>query len=429
MATATAAVPTDLTTETRFRIFAYLGFLFLILNFGAPFGGLIRLPVTFLLKNRLHLAAQQTAVFNLIDGVPLYLAFAFGFARDTFNPFGRGDRGFLVLFGGVTAAAFIAFAFLPMSYGSLLVGMLLATAAYLFVRGAVYGLSADLAQQHLMTGRMSSLRTVLGAVAVLASFVAGGVLSQALESGGASQAARVVFLVGAAIMAAIALFGLLRPASVYDNLRRERPAGASRWTEVKRLGRHWPIYPALMIELLWQFGPGGETPLKYFMQNTLHASDAQVGLRDALFEAGFIPVYLLYGWICRRSRLRTVLFWSTLVAVPQYVPLAFVHSTSGALIAAVVMGLMGGVCSAAYIDLLIRSTPPGLQGTVMMLSTTIYYVDSRFGDVLGSWLYDRFHDFNVCVIAITLTYALIVPVLWLVPRRLTATADGQAAPA
>jgi hypothetical protein len=29
------------------------------------------------------------------------------------------------------------------------------------------------------------------------------------------------------------------------------------------------------------------------------------------------------------------------------------------------------------------------------------------------------------VIAITVTYALIVPVLWLVPRRLTATADGQ----
>ena len=62
----------------------------------------------------------------------------------------------------------------------------------------------------------------------------------------------------------------------------------------------------------------------------------------------------------------------------------------------------------------------------MMLSVTIYYLDSRFGDVLGSWLYDRFHDFNVCVIAITVTYALIVPVLWLVPRRLTATADGQA---
>jgi Major Facilitator Superfamily len=426
MATVTATVPTDLEASTRLRIFAYVGFLFLILNFGAPFGGLIRLPVTFLLKNKLHLTAQQSAIFNLIDGVPLYLAFAFGFARDTFSPFGRGDRGYLVLFGGMTAATFVAFALAPTSYGSLLAGMLLATAAYLFVRSAVFGLSADLAQQHLMTGRISALRTVISTAAGLAAFVVGGVLSQALEGGGAGQAARVIFLVGAAVMAVMAVFGLWRPASVYENLRPGRPAGASRWAEVKRLGRHWPIYPALAIELLWQFGPGGETPLKYFMQNTLHATDAEVGLRDALFEAGFIPVYLLYGWLCRRLRLRTILFWSTLVAVPQYVPLAFVHSTHGALVAAVLMGLMGGVCSAAFIDLLIRSSPPGLQGTVMMLSVTIYYLDSRFGDVLGSWLYDRFHDFNVCVIAITVTYALIVPVLWLVPRRLTATADGQA---
>lgn len=425
MATVTATVQTDLEASTRLRIFAYVGFLFLILSFGAPFGGLIRLPVTFLLKNKLHLTAQQSAIFNLIDGVPLYLAFAFGFARDTFSPFGRGDRGYLVLFGGITAATFVAFALVPTSYGSLLAGMLLSTAAYLFVRSAVSGLSADLAQQHLMTGRISALRTVISTAAALAAFVVGGVLSQALEGGGADQAARVIFLVGAVVMAVIAVFGLWRPASVYENLRPGRAAGASRWAEVKRLGRHWPIYPALAIELLWQFQPGGETPLKYFMQNTLHATDAGVGLRDALFEAGFIPVYLLYGWLCRRARLRTILFWSTLVAVPQYVPLVFVHSTHGALVAAVLMGLMGGVCSAAFIDLLIRSSPPGLQGTVMMLGVTIYYLDSRFGDVLGSWLYDRFHDFNVCVIAITITYALIVPVLWLVPRRLTATADGQ----
>ena len=97
---------------------------------------------------------------------------------------------------------------------------------------------------------------------------------------------------------------------------------------------------------------------------------------------------------------------------------------TGALVAAVPMGLLGGVASAAYIDLLIRSCPPGLQGTTLMLSWGLYYVASRFGDVLGTRVYDAFGGFSVCVGMITLVYALILPMIWLVPKELTSRADG-----
>ena len=93
--------------------------------------------------------------------------------------------------------------------------------------------------------------------------------------------------------------------------------------------------------------------------------------------------------------------------------------------AAAAAGLMGGMCTAAYTDLLIRSCPRGLQGTMIMASTAIYAIAVRGGDVLGSALYRRFNDFNVCVIAITITYASILLVLLVVPKRLTATADGE----
>jgi len=45
--------------------------------------------------------------------------------------------------------------------------------------------------------------------------------------------------------------------------------------------------------------------------------------------------------------------------------------------------------------------------------------------VLGTNLYDHYGGFSVCVIAITLVYALILPTLLLVPKELTATADGE----
>ena len=108
------------------------------------------------------------------------------------------------------------------------------------------------------------------------------------------------------------------------------------------------------------------------------------------------------------------------------VPLLFIHSVAGALIAAVPIGLMGGVATAAYLDLIIRSCPRGLQGTTLMLSAALYSVAARFGDVLGTNLYDHYGGFAVCVIAITVVYALILPTLVLVPRHLIGTPDGVA---
>ena len=52
-------------------------------------------------------------------------------------------------------------------------------------------------------------------------------------------------------------------------------------------------------------------------------------------------------------------------------------------------------------------------------------VSVRFGDVLGSALYGKYGNFTVCVIAITIAYALILPMRLLVPKQLIATADGQ----
>ena len=89
------------------------------------------------------------------------------------------------------------------------------------------------------------------------------------------------------------------------------------------------------------------------------------------------------------------------------------------------IGLMGGVATAAYLDLIIRSCPRGLQGTTLMMSGGLYFIASRFGDVLGTILYDHYGGFAVCVIAITVVYALILPTLLLVPKGLIAYADGE----
>jgi hypothetical protein len=212
---------------------------------------------------------------------------------------------------------------------------------------------------------------------------------------------------------------------VFDNLYLEPVAVARPLNDLKRLAGHRAIYPALLIWLLWNFAPGSTTPLQYYLQNTLHAADAQWGQWNAVFAASFIPTFMLFGFLCQRLPLKTLLVWGTIVAVPQMVPLLFINSVTGALIAAVPMGLMGGIASAAYLDLIIRSCPRGLEGTTLMMGSSVFVVISRFGDVLGTNLYDHYGGFAVCVIAITIVYALILPALLLVPKHLIATADGQ----
>jgi hypothetical protein len=425
-AAAVTAVPADLSASERRSIFLYLGILIVLLAFGGPSGGLIDIPISFLLKNRLHLTAHEVANFRLVAAIPLYLSFVFGFIRDTWNPLGMRDRGFMLLFGGISALLYVFFAFTPLTYVTLLAAVVLLTASFLFVASAQNGLTSTIGQQHAMTGRVSAAWNIFLSIPTFGALLIGGTLSGMLEDQNPDQAVRILFLVGGAIMVTVALYALWKPAAVFDNVRAEGGADAHPLQNLTRLARHWPIYPALLIWLLWNFAPGSTTPLQYHLQNTLHATDAQWGQWNAIFAASFIPTYIVYGLLCRRYPLKTLLLWGTVLAVPQMVPLLFIDTVTQALIAAVPIGLMGGLATGAYLDLIIRSCPRGLQGTTLMMSSSLYFVVVRFGDVLGTNLYDRYGGFSVCVIAITIVYALILPTLLLIPSHLITTADGQA---
>jgi Na+/melibiose symporter-like transporter len=421
--------PAELPGATRRRILFYLAGLFVLIGFANPSGGLIGLPISFFLKNKLHLAAHQVAFFSLCAHVPVYFAFAFGFARDTWNPFGKGDRGFLLLFGALGATAGLVFAFTPPTYGALLAAGLILHTSFLFAASALRGLASTIGQQHVMTGRVSAAASLFGTVPALTAAVLGGMLSEAMEGEKAAQGARTLFLVVATVMGCVAAYGLLKPASVFDNVRSERLPGARRLDDFRRLLRHRPIYPALLIFLLWEFLPGFGTPLQYYLQNTLHGTDAQSGQWYALYLAGYLPAFLLYGVLCRRFRLRTLLFWGTIAALPMMFPLLAISRMSIALLVAAPMGLSGGIAAPAILDLIIRSSPKGLQGTVLMAAAGLLGLDQQLGNMLGTALYDHFHDFTVCVIAMTVTTGLILPAMLLVPKPMMATADGQGAAA
>jgi hypothetical protein len=419
-----AAVPSDASPAfVRGRLLAYLGGLILLLSFGSPSGGLFDIPISFVLKNRLHLEVYQLANFRLLCAVPLCFSGVFGFVRDIFNPFGMGDRGFIILFGSISAGLYFFFAFTPVTWGMLLAAVVISTFFFLFVVSAQSGLTASIAQKHSMTGQVSAAWNIFSSLPTVATLLLGGFLSNWLEELSVDQAVRSLFLFGAAIMVAVTSYSIWKPPWIFDAVQSKSRADPI--ATLKRLFRHRPIYAPLLIWLLWNFAPGSLTPLQYHLQNTLKGEDADWGRWNAIVTASFIPTFYVFSILCARFPLKTLLWWGTVIAIPQMVPLLFIHSLTGALLAAVAIGLMGGLATAAYLDLIIRSSPPGLEGTTLMMAAGAYFIASRFGDVLGAYLYAYFGGFTACVLAITAAYGLILPTLSRVSDSIITKTDGQ----
>ncbi|WP_454742725.1 MFS transporter [Cupriavidus necator] len=411
-------------SEGNNRILLYFGWLTLFVHLATPAGYLVDIQTSYLLKNQLHATAPEISTFRLVTGIPVYIAFAFGLARDHWNPLGLRDRGFFLIFAPATSVAFIWMAFSDISYSGLVVGMLLAMLSSRFTAAAYQGLIALVGQEKLMSGRLSALCNVVSSVPVVAGAFASGYVSDHL-------AANEAFFLVAMVTLLIAVLGFWKPISVFGHTYEKPQArGADFVGNVRRLVKHRAVYPAVLICFLWNFAPGSATPLQFYLTNELHASDSVYSYYNGIFAAAFIPTFLLYGFLCKKVSLNKLLWWGTIVAVPQMIPLAFIHSANLALVLAAPIGLMGGLATAAYFDLAMRSCPPGLQGTLMMLVEGVLALSARAGDLLGSWIYNSgaAHGFTFCVIATTVVYALILPLIPLTPKELVATKDGEPNP-
>jgi hypothetical protein len=407
------------------QTYLYFGGLTLLVYLASPGGYLVDITTSFMLKNNLHASATEVSMFRVLTAIPLYLSFLFGFTRDIWNPWGQRDRGYFMIFAPVTAAVFVWMALSHLSYQALFVGMLLVMLASRFTSAAYQGLLALVGQARLMSGRLSALWQVVSSLPVLGGALASGWMAEHLRP---SQ----TFMILALLAGGVALFGVWKPRAVFnDAYDKPQAQGANIKGDLKRLFRHKAIYPAVLLIFLFQFAPGSNTPLQYYLTNHLHASDAVYADFQAIFAAAFIPVFLIYGFLCKRVALGRLLFWGIVITIPQMVPLVFINSAALALWLAAPIGAMGGIAAAALFDLAMRSCPPGMQGTLMMMVESGNLLSTRGGDLLGSMIYASSpeHGFLYCVISITLVYALMLPVMLLIPKELLATKDGEANPA
>ena len=346
---------TSSNADTR-QTYGYFSILTLLVYLTTPNSYLIDISTAYMLKDQLHANAMQVSIFRLLTAIPMYVAFLFGFTRDLWNPFGLRDRGYFMIFATVTAAVFIWMALSKLTYVGLFAGMFMVMASFRFVAAAYQGLLALVGQERLMSGRLAALWQVVSYIPILAGAFLSGWAAENLKPA-------QTFVLFAIMAGSIGLLGLWKPRAVFtDTYQLPQARGADFVGDIKRLFRHKPIYPAVLVIFMFQFAPGSNTPLQYYLTNHLHASDAVYGDFQGIFAASFIPVFLLYGWLCKRVSLGKLLFWGTVITIPQMIPLAFINSAESALWLAAPIGAMGGIFGAAMYDLAMRSCPPACRG-------------------------------------------------------------------
>jgi MFS family permease len=400
----------------RGAILGYFLILCLALGVGTP-AGLAAIPVGYYLKDHLHLAPLQLALFVAVVSIPGYVGFLPGFLRDRYRPRLMGDRLYLLVGATAAVAAYLYLGTAAITYSALLYAVLIAGVAYLVIAAGAQALMTGVAQAHLMTGRLSVVAGVATYVpAVISAFLGGWLVAHVPPRG--------TFIIAACVTGVIAAQSFWRQGAVvaFEEAGTRRESGSA---AVARLLGYRPIWPATAVFFLWNFGPGWGTPMFYHLTETVKVSSELFGTFTAVQALFFIPSAILYGPLCRRFTLASLLWWGTLVAILQGPIMFFAQSPVSAIAVAVLYGLFGGFPTAAYVDLIMRSCPKGLEGTGMMLAvTTALTVAANAGNVLGSWIYSR-GGFAAAVIITTLATALIVPMLWFVPESITSPREGE----
>jgi MFS family permease len=400
----------------QWEVMFYFAILNIAMGLGSPLG-IASIPISYFLKDTLHLSPVRLAIFLALVSIPVCAGFLFGFIRDRWRSPKWGDRQYLFVCALVAAAGYYWLATSTIDYYKLLSIILIIVAVYVMIYTSAQAMMAGVAQAYGMTGRLSVAFSFGYFVPLVISALAGGWLV-------AHVSVRGTFLLVAGVTMAIAIqaFWRLDAATEFESSPVPYEKG---FAAILRLIRHRPLWPAAAISFLWNFSPGWGTPMFYHLTEHVRISSELFGTFTALQSLFFLPTTLLYGYLCTRAPLSRMLWWGTIVAILQGPIMFLAMGPVSTIVVAILYGLFGGFATAAYFDLIMRSCPKGLEGTAMMLAnTSMFSIAGNSGNLLGSWIYSK-GGFASAVIITTLATALIVPVLRAVPPDLIATRDGE----
>lgn len=337
-------------------------------------------PLTFLLKDGLHLSATALSTYQAIAFFPAYVKPLAGVLSDAVPLCGTRRRHYLLLSATLSALLLLAMGMAPPRYGTLLSLHLAFQTFEVLISTVLGGLMVDAGLRFAATGRFSAQR--VGMVRFTGLII--GPL-------GFWLAARFPFLwaaaLGASLYLALALLGFWQVrepaiATVRRDAWRESRA------QLARIGRSATLWQACGMIVLVVISPGFGTPLLYYQTDTLGFSKEFLGLLGLIGGAGGLAAALLYARFCRRFPLRQLLAASIVVHALGTLFYLGYRSHTSAIAITVLEGVAQTLALLPLYDLAARGTPRGAEALGYSVMMSVWNFTGKLSDVVGSYLRD-----------------------------------------
>jgi Major Facilitator Superfamily len=375
-----------------------------------------RLPLQFLLKNDVHVTREQMAEFFFWCGLAWYLKPFAGILTDAFPFFGTRRRHYLLFSSALTALCWIGMAFLPRTYGALLLGVMILSVFMVMASTVTGAFLVEAGQRMSATGRLTSLRMLVSNFCTLVQGPAGGFLATV----------GFAWATGANAVVALTVFPI-----AYFYLREQRvPQQGSvivlqnASQQLKTIVRAKSLWLTLLFIALFYFAPGFGTPLFYRQTDTLHFSKQAIGNLGVFSGALAILAAISYSQLIKRINIRMLLLISIALAALGTLFYLFYSNYGRAIFIESQNGFLFGFAEIALMDLAARSTPKGCEGLGYSLILSIRNLALSGADIVGSYLADHKWPFDRLVYLNAGTTAIVLLLVPFLPAALMTSKDN-----
>lgn len=376
-----------------------------------------QLPVKIMLKNELHLKAEDVAMFLLIGHIPIYIKPFAGILSDAVPLFGTRRRSYLLMALVLSGVFYLLLGLVPRQFYWLLFAFFGLNVFQTFTSTVLGGLMVEVGKQRNATGRLSAQRLGISKVV--------GIVAEPL----AGQLAKIPFVITSVVCAAwyLALYPLY-----LLNLQEKRTKCINHAVlrdvgrQAVSLVRSRTLWAAAGLVVLVIASPGFDTALLYYQEDVLKFDRGFIGLLGASIGVGAMVGAVLYGYACSRMNLRALLAWTIVIHSVLTLLYLFYRSHTSAMIIAGIESATLTLALLPLYDLSARATPVGSEALGYSVMMSVWNLTKNVSDWLGAALYSKFGlTFNELIWVNSGTTLLVLIAVPFLPSVLMDSKDGD----
>jgi len=357
----------------------------------AQASGLLSQPLSFYLKEVMHLDESQSTSYLAVLTIPWVIKPLYGLISDFIPLFGYRRKTWLLLLNVMSALGFCWVVGMP-SGGPLVTALIFTAVGTAASDVIIDALMVENGQKYNMVGRFQAVQWFWFYAAQIVTSLAGGWLASMADPESGLRTAAMITMVAPALVAVFTWFTIREDKAPMNLEQLKTTAGGLRQVFKSRL-----LWAAVLFMAFWNFSPSFGTPMYYHMTDKLHFSQSFIGQLGAIGSVGSLLGAWLYGAFFAKRTLNFQLIFSIITgAIGTFAYLSVValtpYTTYLVIAFAFVFGAAGIIATLTTLTLAGRACPEKAEGFTFAAMMSVHNGFAQLSAIVGSWMFVHWFD-------------------------------------